>query len=192
MTVGVLALQGGYDPHLRALAGLSGVTTILVRTVADLAAVDALVIPGGESTTIGKLLNLQGLTSPLLKRMAEGLPVFGTCAGMILLAVEVVGREQPLLGALDISVERNAYGRQTESFETQLSANLGGPNPQSIPAIFIRAPRIVRLGQGVTVLAEYEGSPVLVRSANVLAASFHPELTESSAVHRYFVSLVRT
>lgn len=184
-SVGVLALQGGFDPHLRVLRSL-GVDAAPVRTLDEIRARQGLVIPGGESTTIGKLLALRGLFEPLRALLSGGFPVFGTCAGLILLAKTAVGRDQELLGVLDVDVARNAYGRQTESFETEFPfAGEGSP----VPAVFIRAPRIVRAGAGVTVLAEYEGEPVCVRQGSVLAASFHPELTASAAVHRYFLSL---
>jgi 5'-phosphate synthase pdxT subunit len=186
-SVGVLALQGGFDPHLRLLRAL-GVDAAPVRTLEEIQAHQGLVIPGGESTTIGKLLDLRGLFTPLQKLLAGGFPVFGTCAGLILLAKTAVGRDQNLLGVLDVDVARNAYGRQTESFETVFPFESGN-GAINIPAVFIRAPQIVRVGSGVQVLASYEGQPVCVRQGNVVAASFHPELTGVSAVHDYFLSL---
>jgi 5'-phosphate synthase pdxT subunit len=188
--VGVLALQGGYDPHYRVLSGFDGVQAVLIRTLDELNSVQALVIPGGESTTIGKLLVLQGLLDPLRALVETGLPVLGTCAGLILLAKEVMGKEQPLLGLLDLSVERNAYGRQSESFEAQVDVDPSVSASGTVPALFIRAPMVVRLGADVQVLGRHEGKPVLVRQRNVLAASFHPELTGSDLVHRYFLSMV--
>jgi pyridoxal 5'-phosphate synthase pdxT subunit len=186
-SVGVLALQGGFDPHLRRLRAL-GVDAAPVKTLAEIAARQALVIPGGESTTMGKLLELHGLFEPLRELLSGGFPVLGTCAGLILLAKAAVGRDQPLLGVLDVDVARNAYGRQTESFETAFPfESLSGT--VSLPAVFIRAPQIVRVGAGVRVLASYEGRPVCVHQNNVLAASFHPELTDATAVHDYFLSL---
>jgi len=184
--IGVLALQGGFDPHLRTLRGM-GVRAAPVRTIEEIRSGDGLVIPGGESTTIGKLLVLQGLLDPLRHLIAEGFPVFGTCAGMILLAKKA-GREQPLLEVLDIEVTRNAYGRQTESFETTLPFD-DGRQTCEVPAIFIRAPQVSRIGPGVLTLSTYEGLPVCVRQGVILASSFHPELTDSSVLHDYFLSL---
>ena len=185
--VGVLSLQGGFDPHLRSLKGL-GVEAVPVRTYEEIRSKDALVIPGGESSTIGKLMVLHGLLAPLRDLLTGGFPVFGTCAGMILLSKKAVGKDQPLLEVLDVDVARNAYGRQTESFETTLPFNAGS-NLLQVPAIFIRAPQIVRTGPGVQTLAEYEGLPVCVLQGSILAASFHPELTDSPALHDYFLSL---
>jgi len=187
-SIGVLALQGGFDPHVRMLRAL-GVDAAGVRTMDEIQSRQGLVIPGGESTTIGKLLDLHRLFDPLQALLAQGFPVFGTCAGLILLAKTAVGREQKLLGTLDVDVARNAYGRQTESFEAEFPFQTAA-GPVTIPAIFIRAPQIVRVGADVTVLASYEQQPVCVRQGSVLAASFHPELTEATAVHDYFVSLV--
>lgn len=192
MTIGVLALQGGFDPHRRALESLNQ-KVVLVKTWDEIAAVDALVIPGGESTTIGKLLVSHGIMLPLRQRIADGLPVFGTCAGMILLAAEVKGPPQPLIGGLDITVNRNAYGRQVESFETSLffeGLEPAAGQKAEVPAIFIRAPQVIRLGKDVRVLASYEGRPVCVRQGRILAASFHPELTEDRSIHRCFLEII--
>jgi 5'-phosphate synthase pdxT subunit len=191
MRIGVLALQGGYDPHARTLACFPEVQVSLVRYQAELDSVDALILPGGESTTIGKLLVLQGLWEPLRKRISGGLPVFGTCAGMILLSRQILGSQQLVLGLLDISVERNAYGRQVESFEAEVEVSFSPERlNEKAPAVFIRAPRIIAVGPQVTVMAKHEGTPVLVREKNILAASFHPELTDSLEVHRYFLNQV--
>jgi 5'-phosphate synthase pdxT subunit len=185
--IGVLGLQGGYDAHLRTVAKISR-APILVKTSEDLSQVDGLIIPGGESTTIGKLLHIQGLFEPIQHAISQGFPVFGTCAGMILLSREVVGRQQPLLGGMDIVVERNAYGRQVESFETTLAWK---PDPASrLSAVFIRAPKLASWGPDVEVLAEHEGSPVCIRQNHLLAASFHPELTSSLVLHQYFLDMV--
>lgn len=182
--IGILALQGGYDAHQRHLKAL-GLPSRFVQGPADLEGLRGLILPGGESTTIGKLLVIQNLMEPLRARLAGGLPAFGTCAGMILLADTILGYEaQSHLGGLDIAVTRNAYGRQLESFETRLPAAL--PEPLEIPALFIRAPRIERQGSGVQVLGSYEGIPVLVRQKHLMAASFHPELTDDTHVHAYF------
>jgi len=182
-----LALQGGFDPHLRAFKAL-GVDAAPVRTLAEIQARDGLVIPGGESTTIGKLLVLHGLLEPLRTLFSAGFPVFGTCAGLILLSKKAVGKDQPLLEVLDVDVARNAYGRQTESFETTLPFD-DGHRTLEVPAVFIRAPQIVRVGAGVSTLATYEGMPVCVRQGVLLASSFHPELTGSPILHDYFLSL---
>jgi 5'-phosphate synthase pdxT subunit len=186
--VGVLALQGAFAAHRQALAQL-GADAREVRTADQLAAVDGLVIPGGESTTMAMLLDRTGLRAPLTARLADGMPVFGTCAGMILLADEVLdGRpDQWSFGVLDVGVRRNAYGRQLESFETDLDI-VGLDRP--FHAVFIRAPGVVRTGPDVAVLAELDGDPVLVRQGTVLASAFHPELTADRRVHELFLDLV--
>ncbi len=187
-TIGVLALQGAFAAHVRTLADL-GASTREVRTPADLASVDALVMPGGESTTMSRLLRTSGLFDPVADRLADGLPVFGTCAGMILLAAEVVdGRpDQRSFGVLDMQVRRNGYGRQVDSFEADLDVKgLDGP----LHAVFIRAPVVERVGQGVDVLAEHDGRPVIARSGAVLVASFHPELTGDGRLHAMFLEEV--
>jgi 5'-phosphate synthase pdxT subunit len=187
--VGVLALQGDVREHLNALRE-SGVEAVGVRTPAELAAVDGVVVPGGESTTIGKLLTIFGLLDPLRERVAEGMPAYGSCAGMILLADEVLDGlpGQPTIGGLDVTVRRNAFGRQVDSFETDLDvAGLdGGP----LHAVFIRAPWVERVGEGVEVLASAGSHPVAVRQGRLLATSFHPELTPDRRLHRLFVELL--
>lgn len=185
--IGVLALQGAFSAHVEVLGSL-GVRSAEVRTVADLARVDALVLPGGESSTMWMLLESSGLADAVASRIVAGMAVFGTCAGMILLAARILdGREdQSCFGAIDIDVRRNAYGRQVDSFETDLHTAVG-----DVRGVFIRAPRIERVGGGVEVLAELDGEPVLVRSGNALAAAFHPELSGDGSLHRYFVSTVR-
>lgn len=186
-TVGVLALQGAFESHQQRLTDL-GVLTRQVRTPRDLAGVDALVMPGGESTTMSKLLVTSGLFDPLALRIAAGLPVFGTCAGMILLATEVLdGRpDQRSFGAIDVTVRRNGYGRQLDSFETDLEVSGidGGP----FHGMFIRAPKVERVGPGVEVLAEHDGVPVLLRQGAITVASFHPELAGDRRVHAWFVA----
>jgi pyridoxal 5'-phosphate synthase pdxT subunit len=188
-TVGVLALQGDVREHARMLAS-TGVEPVLVRRPAELAEVDALVLPGGESTTIGRLADLYGLLEPLRERVRAGLPVLGTCAGLVLLADEVLdGRpDQLTLGGLDVTVRRNAFGRQVDSFEADLDlADVdGGP----VRAVFIRAPWVERWGPGVEVLASVDGHPVAVRQGSLLATSFHPELTGDTRVHELFRRLV--
>jgi 5'-phosphate synthase pdxT subunit len=186
--IGVLALQGAFAAHERALIRLGAVTR-QVRTAADLAAVDALVMPGGESTTMAHLLATNELFDPLAARLAAGMPVFGTCAGMILLATEVLdGRAgQRSFGVIDIAVRRNGYGRQVDSFEDDIAVE-GLDEPFHV--VFIRAPKVERIGESVSVLAHHRGVPVLARQGNVLVASFHPELTDDLRVHGLFVSLV--
>lgn len=186
--IGVLALQGAFAAHIGVLKRL-GPDVREVRLPVDLDECDALVMPGGESTTMSKLLESSGLFDPIAKRIADGMPVFGTCAGMILLAREVLdGRpDQRSFGALDIAVQRNAYGRQVDSFETDIA--VGGLD-HAFHAVFIRAPRITRFGSDVQVLAEHDGAPVLVRSNAVMAASFHPELSDDDRVHQMFLTLV--
>ena len=186
--IGVLALQGAFAAHTEVVRRL-GREPREVRLPQDLDDCEALVMPGGESTTMSKLLETSQLFDPIAKRIADGMPVFGTCAGMILLARTVLdGRDdQRSFDAIDIDVQRNAYGRQVDSFETDLTLH-GQAEP--LHAVFIRAPRIVRMGADVTVLAEHDDTPVLVRSNTVMAASFHPELTNDDRVHRMFLDLV--
>jgi 5'-phosphate synthase pdxT subunit len=187
MKVGVLALQGAFREHCEVLDAL-GVETVEVRTPEDLGALDALVLPGGESTTMSLLLDTSGLREPLGLRLADGMPALGTCAGMILLARDVVdGRpDQRSFGAIDVTVRRNAYGRQRDSFETPLDiAGLaGGP----FPGVFIRAPRIEAAGPDVEVLARYDDHPVVARHETVWVASFHPELSGDLRLHEWFLT----
>ncbi len=185
--VGVLALQGDVAEHLW-MVGACGAEPVGVRTVAALDRVDGLIIPGGESPTIGKLLMRTGLDQAIRRRCAQGMPVYGTCAGMILMAREASGGAPPLLGLMDITVDRNAYGRQRESFESLISAPTIDPQPFSVA--FIRAPVVRRAGSGVAVLATDEGRPVLVRQARLVASSFHPEITGYQGLHRYLLSLI--
>lgn len=190
--VGVLALQGAFESHQQRLAEL-GALTRQVRTPRDLAGVDALVMPGGESTTMSKLLLTSGLFEPIAARIADGMPVFGTCAGMILLAAEVLdGRpDQRSFDAIDITVQRNGYGRQLDSFETELHVDgIGVPGVSDGPfhGVFIRAPKVVRVGAGVEVLAEHDGVPVLLRQGPVTVASFHPELAGDHRLHALFLT----
>ena len=189
MRIGVLALQGDFALHAKALARC-GAEAVEVRKPAELADLDGLVIPGGESTTLLKLMDEWGFVPAIEKFHAEGKPIFGTCAGLIVLAREVENPRQFSLGLIDVTVERNAYGRQRESFEASGAARLDG-SPVPLEMVFIRAPRIRRVGPGVVPLAEHRGEPVLARQGTVLVATFHPELTEDTAVHRYFCDLVR-
>lgn len=185
--VGVLALQGDVREHARSLTA-AGAEAVPVKRVADLHSLDGIVIPGGESTTIGKLLVIFDLLDPLRAAIRDGLPAYGSCAGMILLANDVLDGlpGQPTIGGLDVTVRRNAFGRQVDSFETDLAMATveGGP----LHAVFIRAPWVERVGEGVEVLASVGGHPVAVRQRHLLATSFHPELTGDHRVHRLFVS----
>jgi 5'-phosphate synthase pdxT subunit len=185
--IGVLALQGAFIEHIHVLERL-GVAAREVRQRKDLAGIDGLIIPGGESTTIGKLLDLLEMTEPVRELGRAGLPIWGTCAGMILLAREV-GRPQTILGLLDIGVQRNAFGAQLDSFEAALPIPALGPAP--FPAVFIRAPLIDRLGPDVTALATLpDGTIVAAEHENLLVTAFHPELTGDTRLHEYFVAKV--
>ncbi|MEA2900579.1 MAG: pyridoxal 5-phosphate synthase pdxT subunit [Actinomycetota bacterium] len=184
--VGVLALQGASKRHAEALAAL-GAHPVEVRTPQDLAGIEGLVLPGGESTTMSRLLDLAGLFEPVADRLADGMPAFGTCAGMILLSSRILdGRaDQRSFGVLDVDVRRNAFGRQVDSFEAELAVKgLGGGG---FPAVFIRAPAIERVGEGVEVLSSIDGHPVLCRQGPVLAAAFHPELSDDLRLHQRFL-----
>jgi 5'-phosphate synthase pdxT subunit len=184
MKAGVLALQGDYREHAAVLADC-GATPVLVRTPQDLGQVECLAIPGGESTTMAKLARLYGLIEPIRERAASGMPMLGTCAGMIVMAREVVDGD-PLLGLMDIGVVRNAYGRQADSFEADLEVKEVG----RIRAVFIRAPVVESVGDDVEVLAEYEGRPAVCEQGLLLASSFHPELVPDVRLHRRFLEKV--
>ena len=191
MTVGVLALQGDFREHIALLATM-GIVTREVRTPEDLAEVDALVIPGGESTTIGKLADRYDLIEPIRTRCRQGMPTLGTCAGMIFLAERTVSGHQPQLGVLDAVVERNAFGRQVDSFEADLDVT-GLAEPMR--AVFIRAPWMEKVGSDVEILAtviDPDGveHPVLVRQGRILASSFHPELTGDTRLHQMLVESI--
>ncbi|MGZ4762825.1 MAG: pyridoxal 5'-phosphate synthase glutaminase subunit PdxT [Ilumatobacteraceae bacterium] len=186
--VGVLALQGAFVAHERALAA-AGAATRQVRQPGDLAGLDGLVMPGGESTTMSRLLTTSGLYDPIKALLSDGLPVFGTCAGLILLAAEVLdGRpDQRNFGAIDLSVRRNGYGRQVDSFEADIEvADFDHP----FHAVFIRAPKVIGVGPHVEVLAEHDGVPVVARQGHVMVASFHPELTADARLHARFLQEV--
>ncbi len=185
--IGVLALQGDVDEHLAALESI-GAKATPVKTPADLARVDALVVPGGESTTVMKLLERAGLASPVVERSREGMPLWGTCMGMILAARAVAGLDQPTLDLIDITVRRNAFGRQSESAQVELAIPALGSSP--FPAVFIRAPWIERYGPKVELLAEREGHGVMAREGNVLTTAFHPELSGDRRVHQYFLRMI--
>jgi 5'-phosphate synthase pdxT subunit len=187
VTIGVLALQGDFALHLEHLRRC-GATARIVRTAEELGPCDGLVIPGGESTTIGKLLERMRLLPVVTPLIGAGMPVYGTCAGAILLARVIVGSDQARIGTMDITVARNAYGRQVDSFEADLAVPALGGEP--LRGVFIRAPIIEATGAGVEVLARFEGKAVLARQGNMLAGTFHPELTDDLRVHRYFVEMV--
>ncbi|QEN09451.1 pyridoxal 5'-phosphate synthase glutaminase subunit PdxT [Oceanispirochaeta crateris] len=178
---GILALQGGFAAHEKILKEM-GYSPILVKNEKDLETIDRLILPGGESTVMIRLLNESKLKGSLIQRVREGMPLFGTCAGLILLSLELIGLGLEPLGLMDIKVKRNAYGRQIDSFETSLSWR-----GMTLPALFIRAPQICEYGPKVEVLISHKGVPVLVRQGKMLAASFHPELNKSTVLHRYFM-----
>ncbi|MFC0309073.1 pyridoxal 5'-phosphate synthase glutaminase subunit PdxT [Gallibacterium trehalosifermentans] len=182
LTIGVLALQGAVSEHLAQLQQL-GVTAIAVKQIAQLAQLDGIILPGGESTAIGKLMRNYGFIEAL-QQFATNKAIFGTCAGMILLAKQLVGEEQAHLQLMDIEVQRNAFGRQVDSFQTELHVK---GIEQLVPAVFIRAPYIVKVGERVDILASYAEHPVLARQGKLLACSFHPELTSDLSILKLFL-----
>ncbi len=186
MTIGVLALQGSVAEHLKMIKSVNKkIDAVPVRTIDELATIDGLIIPGGESTTLRILLDEFNLYTPIKARVEAGMPVWGTCAGLILLASRIEG-ERAYFGLLDVDVKRNAYGRQIDSFVAE-----GDFAGMYIGMVFIRAPMITRVGDGVEVLASYDGKPVAVRQGNVLATAFHPEMIQrDTRVHKYFCSMV--
>jgi pyridoxal 5'-phosphate synthase pdxT subunit len=187
MRIGVLAIQGAFAEHIHSLSRLN-IEAIPVRLPADLNGIDALIIPGGESTTISTLLSEYHLTEPLQQKASEGFPLFGTCSGLILLAKNVTNRKVNSLGVMDIEVERNAFGRQVDSFETDLTVSRFGNG--TFHGIFIRAPIITRVEPAVEILSSLNGNAVAVRQGRSLACSFHPELTDDLRFHRYFIDLI--
>jgi 5'-phosphate synthase pdxT subunit len=187
MKIGVLAVQGDFIEHVRTYRAI-GVEAVEVRLPEDLEGVSGLTLPGGESTTMRRLIDRWGLRQPILDLAASGAPIFGTCAGMILLAREIVGGEGPLLALLDVAVRRNAFGRQLESFEGDLSVSMLGDGP--VHGVFIRAPVIERVGPGVDVLARLDdGRVVAVRERNIIATAFHPELAGETRFHRLVATM---
>ena len=190
IAIGVLALQGGYAEHLAALSRVGQVRAVQVRTAIDLDSVDAMILPGGESSAIGRLLDVFGLMEPLRKRIAAGMPVWGTCAGMILLASGIDNDERRHLGLMDIGVTRNAYGGQLDSFVASAVVQELGADP--FPLVFIRAPLITRMGKGVRALARLEGRPVSCIEKKMIATSFHPELTADGRFHEWFAAFARS
>ena len=185
--VGVLALQGSVEEHLQCLGRVQGITAMPVKTKKELQQIQGIILPGGESTTTAKLLKIFDLMAPLKERILQGMPVWGTCSGMILLAKEIVG-ESPHLGVMNIAVRRNAYGRQTESFSTEQEISEFGKG--KIPLVFIRAPWVERVWDPANILCELNGHIVAVKQKNMLATSFHPEVTQDLSVHQYFCNMV--
>jgi 5'-phosphate synthase pdxT subunit len=183
-TIGVLALQGAVEKHIN-MINMTGSSGKEVYTEEDLHETDALIIPGGESTTIGKLILKYKLDSALETLIAKGLPVFGTCAGLILLVKNIQGSEQYKMNFLDITVSRNAYGSQKESFETDLTIDFSGK--EKYRGVFIRAPKIIEHSDNVEVLCYFENHPVLIKQNNILGACFHPELTDDNRIHKFFI-----
>ena len=189
LNIGVLAVQGDFAEHIGILRSI-GVEAREVRLPEQLEALDGLIIPGGESTTLSRLMSIYDLREPIAQMVSEGRPVWGTCAGMIMLANEITEQDPVPLGLMDIGVRRNAFGRQVDSFEQELQISHLSTEPYH--CIFIRAPVVIRVGEAVNVLASLDdGRPVAVQQGNLLATSFHPELTRDARVHEYFVSLVR-
>ena len=189
LKIGVLTLQGGFDKHIESLVKL-GVTVVKVREALELDGIDGLVLPGGESTTIIRLLKNFRIYDALRDKIVKGLPVFGTCAGMILLSSGITShRDQETLNLMNYKVSRNDYGRQIDSFNTELT--IKGFEDHPVPAVFIRAPRITEISDSVEILSEYKGSPVLVKEKNMMAASFHPELTDDTRIHSLFISMIK-
>lgn len=195
MKIGILALQGDFAEHAAILRGLNAncfecIDVVEIRTARQLSEIDGLIIPGGESTTIGKLMKDCGLLDPLRERITAGMPTFGTCAGAIVLARDIGGLRQPLIGTMDLSMRRNAFGRQLQSFEALLPIPVLGDPPMR--AVFIRAPAIASVGAGGEVLARLpDGTIVAARQGHMLVAAFHPELTGDDRLHRYFIELIR-
>lgn len=189
VSIGVLALQGAVQEHLDCLRSLPGTTGVPIKKAADLDGIDGLILPGGESTVIGKLMQEFQLNLPLIQKIQAGLPVWGTCAGMILLAKTIVGQPHCHMGLMDISVRRNAYGSQLDSFVT--STCIPDVSRTSIPLVFIRAPYVEQVGPGVKVLATVDDKIVAAQQSHMLATAFHPELTGNLEFHNYFVSKVR-
>ncbi|WP_040712264.1 pyridoxal 5'-phosphate synthase glutaminase subunit PdxT [Paenibacillus curdlanolyticus] len=187
MKIGVLALQGAVVEHIRSLE-LAGAEAVAIKRVEELEGLDGLVVPGGESTTIGKLMRKYGFIEAIREFSAQGKAVFGTCAGLIVLASEIEGQDEAHLELMNMKVQRNAFGRQRESFETDL--NVTGIN-EPIRAVFIRAPLIAEVGEGVEVISTYKDEIVAARQNHLLACSFHPELTDDYRLHAYFVDMAR-
>jgi 5'-phosphate synthase pdxT subunit len=189
VTIGVLALQGDVEKHVE-MVETCGARALRVRFVREIDLIDGLIIPGGESTTVGKLMARYGMDKKIVERAAEGMPIFGTCTGMILMAKNIVGSDQQRLGLMDSTVLRNAFGRQVDSFEADLDVSCIGGTP--VRAVFIRAPYAVEVHGESEVLARCDDKIVLLKQGNLLACAFHPELTEDCRVHQYFIELARS
>ncbi len=187
MKVGVLALQGSVQEHLRMLREC-GVEPVEVRLPQDMDNIYGLIIPGGESTTIGKLMKEYGLDKEIVRRYSKGMPIYGTCAGAIVLAKNILGKSQDKLGLADITIKRNYYGRQKESFETMLDLH---EFDKPFRGIFIRAPIIDAVHNGAKIMSSFKNKPVLVRQGNLLLCTFHPELTDDRRLHKYFVDMIK-
>ncbi|QIB27402.1 pyridoxal 5'-phosphate synthase glutaminase subunit PdxT [Caloranaerobacter azorensis] len=187
--VGVLDFQGSVIEHIEMLEKIEGAEPIRVKYEEQIEEIDGLIIPGGESTTIGKIMKDFNIFLPLKEKILEGMPVWGTCAGMILLAKKIVGQDYVHLGVMDIEVKRNAYGSQIDSF--MIEKTIPQVSSKSISLVFIRAPYIEKVGEGVEILSEHEGKIIAAREKNMLATSFHPELTEDESFHRYFVDMIK-
>lgn len=187
MKVGVLDLQGAVIEHIKALEAC-GCEVERIKTIEQLDHIDGLVIPGGESTTIGKLMTKYGFHNAIIEKAQQGMPIYGTCAGLILLAKEAVGSEQPLLSLMDVKVQRNGFGRQVDSFEADLVIDELAGEP--FKAVFIRAPYIESVGDEVKVLSKFEDKVVMARQGNYLVSAFHPELTDDNRVHQYFLKMI--
>ena len=188
ITVGVLALQGAIAEHINCLKKLPAVTVREVKTLADLNSIDGLILPGGESTAMGKILNYFKLLEPIAQKIKDGLPVWGTCAGMILLAKNISNQAETYFATMDITVKRNAYGSQLDSFQTDI--NLPEISNKPIPLIFIRAPYIEVAQEHVEVLAKIDNNIVAAKQDNMLVTSFHPELTQDLSWHKYFCNMI--
>ncbi len=186
MKIGILALQGDFREHAEAVKKL-GVEAVLVKLPEDLNEVHALILPGGESTTIGTLMERHKLGRAIKKKHKGGMPIYGTCAGAIILAKEIIGSKQPKLNLADISIKRNDYGRQIDSFEADFDIKEVG----SFKGVFIRAPIIKKIHNGAEILAEYKNDPVMVRQDSILITTFHPELTDDLRVHKYFIEMAK-
>lgn len=186
--IGILAIQGSVIEHAEMIRKL-GLTPFLVRTKKELNDVDALILPGGESTTIGHIMKKFSIDKDFIKRVKEGMPVYGTCAGAILLAKKLTGTQRTTrFSLMNIEIERNAYGRQVDSFIENIKIPLLGKTP--FEAVFIRAPKIKKTGKNVEILAEYRGEPIMCREGNILISTFHPELTKDTRVHKYFLNFL--
>jgi 5'-phosphate synthase pdxT subunit len=191
MKIGVLNIQGSKEEHFYALKK-AGADPVLVKKNEDFQAIKGLILPGGESTTIGKLLRCFDLRDEIIKFAKNGFPIWGTCAGAILMAKGIEGSQKADgLNLMDVIIERNAYGRQLDSFETEIEFRFKDSSLKKIPAIFIRAPKIVKIGGGVEVLSKYKDEVVAAREGNLLITTFHPELTEDPSVHKYFIDMCK-